>query len=203
MLFGRKHLVFPVSPQIIQDPKHILVLKNKIEVNAMKQVFVMLIILVLLLTGCIPCPAPQQPEFAVVTGVDITHYLGNLQEQRQYATDENISMVLNYLRLLHTLGAPQEDPSAESGGTYHIIVEFSDGTTKEYAQKADRYLWEEGVGWRIIDEEQGVQLGQLFRAIPSDTVSSAAGLPAIQWLFRTGHRTSGQVLAPYFQCFFS
>lgn len=160
---------------------------------------IVLLILIFCLAGCIPCPAPVQPEFAVVTGVDITHHLGGLQEQRQYYNEENVSMVLNYLRLLQTLGRPTEDPLTAGGGTYHITVTFSDGTTKEYAQKADRYLWEEGVGWYIIDEEQGVQLGQLFRAIPSDPSIEQAFLPTRQSPAQNAPRTNGPDRTRYFQ----
>lgn len=136
----------------------------------MKKLIIPLLILSALLAGCTVCPMDTPTEHAVVTGIRIDHYLGGQSETRQYHTEENITMVLNYLRLIKTVGIPQEDPMTKSGGIYHITLMLSDGSAQEYAQKADRYLWQERTGWQLIDEDQAPQLGQLFRALPSDTV---------------------------------
>ena len=135
----------------------------------MRQFIVWLLVLPLFLAGCRICkPAPSPTEHPVVTGVQIIHYLGQAQEQRLYQADENISMVLNYLRLIKLEGVPQEDPMTQNGGLYHIILLRSDGSQVEYVQKADRYLWRPTGGWQLINEDQAPQLGQLFRALPSD-----------------------------------
>lgn len=135
----------------------------------MKRRIMAFLILAAFLAGCRICPTDTSTENAVVTGIRIVHYLGDHSEERQYQTEENMSMVLTYLRLLKTVGVPEEDPMAEGGGVYHITLSLSDGREIAYAQKADRYLWQERFGWRLIDEDQAPQLGQLFRALPSDT----------------------------------
>ena len=126
-------------------------------------------LLPLFLAGCRVCkPIESQTEYPVVIEVQIVHHLGEAKEQRQYKTAENISMVLNYLRLIKLEGVPQEDPMSQGGGLYHIILIRSDGSQVEYVQKADRYLWRPTGGWQMINKDQAPQLGQLFRALPSD-----------------------------------
>ena len=76
--------------------------------------------------------------------------------------------ILNYLRWIDPYGKPEEDPEKVSGSDFQIVVTYSDGCQKTYIQKADRFLLEDGYGWRRIDPARAVTLSQILGKMQSD-----------------------------------
>lgn len=122
----------------------------------------------MLLTGCSRQPSPQPTQSKIVTGITVSWEENGTDARRYYTTSEKMRAVLNYLRWIDPYGTPQEDPEAVSGCRYRIILSYSDGREKQYLQKANRYLWEEGKSWRRIDPENAATLGKILSEMQSD-----------------------------------
>ena len=129
----------------------------------------MLLLMGLLFTGCSRGNAQQVPEQCrVVTGVHVVFENGPLRTERQYIASSKVRAILNYLRWLDPYGSPEEDPDAVSGSSFHITLQYSDGCEKNYVQKADRFLLEDGKPWRRIDPTRAQTLSQILGQMASD-----------------------------------
>ena len=130
----------------------------------------MLLLIGLLFTGCSRGNAQQVPEKCrVVTGVHVVFENGPLRTERQYIASSKVRAILNYLRWLDPYGSPEEDPDAVSGSSFHITLQYSDGCEKNYVQKADRFLLEDGKPWRRIDPTRAQTLSQILGQMASDS----------------------------------
>ena len=129
----------------------------------------MLLLIGLLFTGCSRGNAQQVPEKCrVVTGVHVVFENGPLHTERQYTASSKVRAILNYLRWLDPYGSPEEDPDAVSGSSFRITLQYSDGCEKNYVQKADRFLLEDGKPWRRIDPTRAQTLSQILGQMASD-----------------------------------
>ena len=112
--------------------------------------------------------AENTPVCRVVTGISVTYENGPMTARRNYTASDKMREVLNYLRWVDPYGAPDEDPETADGSSFLIVLTYSDGCEKRYLQKADRFLLEEGRGWRKIDPTRAMTLGQILGQMKSD-----------------------------------
>ena len=127
----------------------------------MKQIAVMICICCLL-SGC----RKQESAYRVVTSVEVNYRQGENAIHRIYTRDENITAVLNYLRMLRPYGpvTPEEtdDLSCE------IILKFSHGADTVYTQMGYDYLRKDKESWTKIDDTRASLLYPLLLLMPSD-----------------------------------
>ena len=130
----------------------------------------LLMLLCLLMGGCSrhgDLPS-EPPQCRVVTGIRVTFEDGPLKMERHYTASEKMRAILNYLRWIDPYGRPEEDPETVSGGSFQIVLTYSDGCEKTYVQKADRYLMEDGQDWKRIDPTRALTLSQMLGQMASD-----------------------------------
>ena len=122
-----------------------------------------------LLGGCMHfVTRPAETPVRVVTHIDITYENGSIQTQRHYEDDKKMNQVLNYLRLIDPYGRPAVDPEIIKGSQFHIELAYSDGSSKVYRQKADRYMQIDGGDWKTIDPARAEELSLLLGQLESD-----------------------------------
>ena len=122
-----------------------------------------------LLTGCSRNTMVQEPaQCRLVTGVHITFDDGPIHLERQYTVSSKVRAILNYLRWLDPYGLPEEDPETVSGSSFRITLQYSDGCEKNYVQKANRFLLEDGKQWKRIDPTRALTLSQILDKMDSD-----------------------------------
>ena len=134
----------------------------------MKKFIAILSLMAMLLSGCSRKAEELPDQCRVVTGVQVTFDNGPLHAQRQYTTSSKVRAILNYLRWLDPYGLPEEDLETVTGSSFRIILQFSDGCEKQYVQKADRFLLEDGKAWRRIDPARAQTLSQILGKMASD-----------------------------------
>ena len=125
--------------------------------------------LAVLLSGCgNRAPDSSQPQCRVVTGITVTYENGTARAEKYFTASNKMRAILNYLRWIDPYGAPEEDPETVTGSSFRITLEYSDGCQKDYLQKADRFMQEDGGGWKKIDPEKALTLSQIVGEMESD-----------------------------------
>lgn len=122
----------------------------------------------IILYGCGTDNAQPKTLCRVVTQVDISCQTEHMLMQRHYTHPEKMEYVLLYLRLLKPSGKPDTDPDQLDKDVYNITVYLSDGTRRQYRQKAHRYFSRDSRPWEMIDPAQAAGLYRLMEKIPSD-----------------------------------
>lgn len=126
-------------------------------------------LVLLLLTGCCRILWDKDPApYRVVTEVHVVYENGALDARRQFFQEGSIRQILDYLRFVDPYGTPQEDPEQTEGRNYYITLVYSDGSTRIYQQRADRYMRIDGGPWRQIDPQKALILSGLFGMMPGD-----------------------------------
>ena len=132
----------------------------------MKKAIAILLLLALFCSGCTRRETPAQCR--VVTGIHISFDNGPFHIERQYTLSSKVRAILNYLRWLDPYGLPEEDPETVTGSSFQITLQYSDGCEKQYLQKADRFLLEDGKPWRRIDPARAQTLSEILGKMESD-----------------------------------
>lgn len=123
----------------------------------------------LLLGGCSRhTDTTEMPKCRVVTGVHVVFENEPFRMERNYTTSAKMRAILNYLRWVDPYGKPEEDPETVSGSHFQITVSYSDGCSKTYLQKADRFFLEDGQSWKRIDPARALILSQILGKMNSD-----------------------------------
>ena len=136
-----------------------------------RKILVLMIVCVVLLTGC---KEEQPPEVPLVTAVEITCRHGEETIHRTYTKPEKVQRFLYYLRRQQTRGYANRDPERIIGDAVWIRVELSNGNSRVYRQRADRFLSKDCHRWKKIDESWGRRLYSMALLIPSDPVANQA-----------------------------
>ena len=135
----------------------------------MKRSVAICLLICLLLSGCSRHDDIQpSPQCRVVTGVRVTFENEPFRLERYYTSSSKMRAVLNYLRWIDPYGKPEEDPERVSGSNFQIVLTYSDGCEKTYVQKADRFMHEDGQGWKRIDPTRARTLSQILGHMESD-----------------------------------
>lgn len=112
----------------------------------------------LLLSGCKGGKKPLQ----LVTKVSVTDQTGLT---RHYTQPQQMETILYYLRTLDAQGKPNTDPERISGEHYLIRLEYSDGQTSIYRQRANRFLSRDSRPWQIICPKRAALLKPLLQSM--------------------------------------
>lgn len=118
------------------------------------------------------CEEEKPPEIPLVTGVEITCLHGEETIQRTYTQPEKVQRFLYYLRRQETVGYAQVDPERIIGDAAWIEVKLSNGQSRVYRQRADRFWSKDCHRWKRIDESWGRRLYSMLILIPSDPVAN-------------------------------
>ena len=115
-----------------------------------------------LLGGC----QKQETAYRVVTAVEVNYRQGENTLHRIYTRDENITVVLNYLRMLQPYGPV--NPEETDDLSCEIILKYSHGTDTVYTQLGYDYLRKDNERWAKIDNTRATLLYPLLLLMPSD-----------------------------------
>ncbi len=118
-------------------------------------------------TGCQPSTTAST-AYRVVSQIHVQYQNSNLHQRWHFRSDEKMEAVLTYLRLLDPYGTPKEDPEDVAGSDIYIALVYSDGSSKIYHQRADRYLQIGDGPWKCIDPDTALQLCALLGILTSD-----------------------------------
>ena len=128
-----------------------------------------IVLLCSLVGGCMHfVTKTEQAPVRVVTHINITYDNGSIHTQRHYEDAGKMKQVLNYLRLIDPYGRPAVDPEMVGGSQFYIELAYSDGSSKIYRQKADRYMQIDGGDWKTIDPARAEELSLLLGQMESD-----------------------------------
>ena len=111
---------------------------------------------------------PRPATYRVVQEIYITYRNGFGAVEHRYAGQEEMQQILNYLRWVDPYGTPAEDPMTQQGEEFLIRLYYSDGTTKNYHQRCDRYLRVGEGPWKRIVPERGQELKKLLGNLPGE-----------------------------------
>ena len=125
----------------------------------------LLVVIMCLISGCSRAEAPVS---RVVTKIDVVCTQSNTQVIRTYKHPKKMEALLYYLRTLRYCGKADTDPEQIRGDAYHIVLTYSDGTSRVYRQRANRYLSRDARPWEQIDPRQGRSLPLLLKLMPED-----------------------------------
>lgn len=129
----------------------------------------LLLIFILPLSGCSRhSTGDSAASLRVVVKIDVSYKNGPIHCQRHYNDSDKMTQVLNYLRLIDPYGTPQENPDAAVGSLFHIKLTYSDGSTKVYQQKSDRYMRIDDGPWKTINPSKAEELSLLLGQLESD-----------------------------------
>jgi len=133
-----------------------------------------LFVLAFLLCGCSGGKSvlSSAPDCRVVTGISVQFESGPIRFQRTYNASEKMQQILNYLRVIDPYGPPEEDPETAAGSSFRIELSYSDGCSKTYLQKGDRFMKEEGQAWKRIDPKRARELSQILGQMEGDLPGS-------------------------------
>ena len=115
----------------------------------------------LLLAGC----RSNQTSLRLVTKISVTDQTGLT---RHYTQPQHMETILYYLRSLDALGKPNTDPERISGEHYHIRLEYADGQTSIYRQRANRFLSRDSHPWQKIPSQRASLLGPILKSMDQD-----------------------------------
>ena len=121
-----------------------------------------------LFTGCRKQTPPAAP-LRLITGVQITEEIPGNPILHQYTQPQQIDAIIVYLSGLRPYGIADRNPERVSGAAYRIEVFFSDGTSRIYRQRANRYFSKDCRTWRLIDPQKGAYLQELLQQTPSSS----------------------------------
>lgn len=141
----------------------------------MKRAGAVFFAVVLLLCGC---RKEEIVPHRVVTRIDVTCQAFDTYIHRSYTDSEKMQMILFHIRSIGQKHTPDVDPEALDSPTICITLRFSDGSTKIYRQKDNRFWQEDTQPWKKIGPENASGLWQTILTTPGDAEPDrAAAIP--------------------------
>ena len=133
----------------------------------MKKIGIILLAL-LLMTGCTRIDEQIAGRPRVVTGIDASYDSGAIRLNRQYSDSEKLRAVLMYFRCLEVYGTVAPEVSIPQISSIRVTLTYSDGTAKTYDQRDGQYLRQDDGPWHYINQEQAQDLPILLGFLESD-----------------------------------
>ena len=106
--------------------------------------------------------------YRVVWRIEVTYRNTDQVAQRFYEDQEQLQMIMNYLRWIKPYGTPEEDPMTQQGEEIEVQLQYSDGTTKTYRQRCGRYFREGDKPWKKLEPEQARELSRLLGVLDGE-----------------------------------
>ncbi len=125
--------------------------------------FAVILILVLLLSGC---ATRRAPVTQVVTGIQIEFLRPEGVLTRTYSQQESIQSILNYLRIIRPFGPIIPENTHEI--TCRFTLRYSHGPDSIFVQQGYDYLRRDDGEWQQIDGTQAQLLYPMLLLLPSD-----------------------------------
>ena len=89
----------------------------------------------------------------IITQVDVALTTEGQTLKYSYQSDEDMEIVLNYLRYLDPHKKTSIDPDTFLANHWEIVVWYADGNSTVYRQVHREYLQKDGGIWRQIDTD--------------------------------------------------
>lgn len=126
----------------------------------------MVLVLCLLLTGCKKPEVSSENRFVSSVSVELNQ--AGVTKVWNFQDEQKMEVVLYYLRSLEREAPAHTDPERFGGNRYFIRLTYTDGTTRRFYQRADRFI-SEGLGpWKTVDPGKGALLYPLLCNLRSD-----------------------------------
>lgn len=128
-----------------------------------------LFILPMLLSGSVSASLQRNispPQMVTQVRIVCQHKKSTMT--RCYTQPHKMEPVLNYLRLLKYKGQADTDPERLTGDRFEITLYYSNGQSRIYRQRSNRYLSKNAHAWEKIDPEQARLLYPMLQSMPSD-----------------------------------
>lgn len=126
-----------------------------------------------LLSGC--GEKQSTPGLGVVFKITVTCHDGGAATQQVYTTQQKTRMILNAIRSLGQQFNPSVDPEALEDRTIDIVISFTDGSSRSYQTKGDRYIRTDQGRWRQTEPKPLERLNQLLLTLPGDRMTPSDG----------------------------
>lgn len=123
------------------------------------------VLLCLIFTGC---AKPKNSECRLVTGIHVQAIQGQQRLERDYTDPQKMEVILSYLRALKNKTPALSDPERYAGRRYRIRLQYSDGTSRQIFQRADRFLSENLGPWQEVEGNKAIFLFPLLKSLPGD-----------------------------------
>lgn len=108
------------------------------------------------------------PQCRVVDGIRVYYEMAGIHLERVYVASNKVRAILNYLRWIDPYGAPEEDPETAEGSSFRIELHYSDGCSKTYLQKGDRFMKTDDGQWKRIDPDRAQEISKIIGKMESD-----------------------------------
>lgn len=138
----------------------------------MKKTTLVILILLFSLCGCSRVHDPNNPEtgLKMVVRIDVFCSQDGEAIHRNYTSEDKMEAMLLYLRLLKSKGPANTDPEELIGPACKIVVTFSNGQSRIYRLRADRFLSTDSGPWQSVDQTHAQELYKLVMLMSSDQV---------------------------------
>ena len=134
-----------------------------------KLCLVIILVILLLNTGCSSQVDIQPKPYRVVTQIDVVYYKHPIVSDGSFTNPEKMQKIMYYLRRISPYGKPLDDPEQIQGSDFYITLRYSDNTQKVYQQRDDRFMRVNGGPWKRIDPEQAMMLSKILGTMESDS----------------------------------
>lgn len=117
---------------------------------------------------CAGCKAKASAGWPVVSQITVTCERDGALTRQTYTSQAKMRQILNHLRNLGQKFSPFVDPDTLSARIFRIHVAFTDGSSRLYQTKSDRYVRFDNEPWQQADPERIEKLNHLLQSLPGD-----------------------------------
>lgn len=127
--------------------------------------WVVILLAAMLLTGC---SGRKRPSARVVSQITVAYQEYGTRVVKNYTSQYKMRQVLDRFRLLGQKYAPIIDPDTLRSTVFEVRLSFSDGTTRLYHTRSDRYIRTNDGPWQQTDPVRLQRLNDLLMSLPPD-----------------------------------
>lgn len=135
-----------------------------------EKLIIAILLPMLIVSGCSQIHTADENTADIHMAVRVDAYCvqDGIPFERSYTQPEKLEAMLLYLRLLNPKGRAEVNPEEYSGTVSRITVHLSNGKTRIYRMRSDRYLSVDANPWQTIDPERAMDLYPLLLIMDSD-----------------------------------
>jgi hypothetical protein len=134
-----------------------------------KRIWPVILIVLLFIPGCKSTNPPGKP---VVSQISVIYGTSSNSIQRIYTGQQKMQQILNCLRTLGQQFTPFTDPETITAPQYTIRILSTDGSSRSYCVKSDRYIRTGSEPWKQADPERISKLNRLLQSLTPDSTHS-------------------------------
>ncbi len=133
----------------------------------MKKSLLCCLLLLTVLTGCVPGREPESINSHIVRQIRVESP-SHPELDRLYTSDKNMNKILRYIRSLQNMPTAKAAATEVPQPAVIITLTRADGTTKQYQQWGNLYFQGENAVWKQLPFDTGARLWQILEDTPSD-----------------------------------